>query len=227
MLGHRPVCAVEIEQYPRKVLLQRQRDGVLPRFPIWDDVRTFDGKPWRGKVDVVCGGFPCQDISSNGNGAGIRGSRSGLWKEYARIIGEIRPNYVFAENSPLLRKRGLDVVLRDLAVLGYDAKWCVLGAGDVKAPHLRKRMWVLAYPAGGRLEWRFDEEERQSAQLVGSPWMGESPKQAASRLLGVDDGMADRVGRIKAAGNGQVPQVVKLAWELLAENRGIDGNQHN
>lgn len=63
LLGHSCVCAVEIEPYCRKVLLQRQRDGILPKFPIWDDVRTFDGKPWRGKVDVVCGGFPCQDIS--------------------------------------------------------------------------------------------------------------------------------------------------------------------
>jgi hypothetical protein len=71
LLGHTTVCAVEIEEYPRKVLLQRQRDGILPRFPIWDDIQTFDGKPWRGKVDVVCGGFPCQDISAAGKGAGI------------------------------------------------------------------------------------------------------------------------------------------------------------
>ena len=77
LLGHRTVCAVEIEPYCRKVLLQRQRDGILPWFPIWDDVRTFDGKPWRGIADVVCGGFPCQDISIAGHGAGIEGARSG------------------------------------------------------------------------------------------------------------------------------------------------------
>lgn len=145
LLGHTTVCAVEIEKYPRQVLLQRQRDGILPRFPIWDDVCTFDGRPWRGSIDILCGGFPCQDISAAGKGAGIAGERSGLWKEYARIIGEIRPRFVFAENSPLLRTRGLAVVLEDLAALGYDARWCVLGARDVGAPHKRDRMWVLAY----------------------------------------------------------------------------------
>lgn len=81
LLGHSCVCAVEIEPYCRKVLLQRQRDGILPKFPIWDDVRTFDGRPWRGKIDVVCGGFPCQDISCAGKGAGIGGARSGLWSD--------------------------------------------------------------------------------------------------------------------------------------------------
>ena len=122
LLGHTTVCAVQIESYCRKVLLQRQRDGILPKFPIWDDVKTFDGKPWRGKVDVVCGGFPCQDISAAGKGAGISGERSGLWKEMARIIGEVGSRFVFIENSPLLRTRGLQVVLRDLAEMGYDAR---------------------------------------------------------------------------------------------------------
>ena len=88
LLGWRTVAAVEIEDYPRAVLLQRQADGILPRFPVWDDVCTFNGKPWRGKVDVISGGFPCQDISAAGKGAGISGERSGLWSEFARIIGE-------------------------------------------------------------------------------------------------------------------------------------------
>src|SRR5690606_31894660 len=127
LLGHTCVCAVEIEPYPRKVLLQRQRDGILPKFPIWDDVRTFDGKPWRGLVDVVCGGFPCQDISAAGKGAGITGSRSGLWSEFKRIIREVRPRFVWVENSPMLTSRGLGVVLADLAALGYNARWGVLG----------------------------------------------------------------------------------------------------
>jgi DNA (cytosine-5)-methyltransferase 1 len=102
LLGWRTKCAVEIDPYARKVLLARQRDGILEPFPIWDDVCTFDGTPWRGKVDVVCGGFPCQDISAAGKGAGITGERSGLWGEMARIIGEIRPKYAFVENSPML-----------------------------------------------------------------------------------------------------------------------------
>jgi site-specific DNA-cytosine methylase len=145
LLGHNPIGACEIEPYPRDVLLARQRDGILPAFPIWDDVCTLDGTPWRGTVDVLCGGFPCQDISAAGKGAGITGERSGLWKEYARLIGEMRPRFVFAENSPLLRTRGLGVVLEDLAALGYNARWGVLGARDVGAPHKRDRMWVLAY----------------------------------------------------------------------------------
>jgi DNA (cytosine-5)-methyltransferase 1 len=144
LCGHRTVCAVEIEKYPREVLLQRQRDGILPEFPIWDDVRTFDGKPWRGKVDVVAGGFPCQDISCAGKGAGISGERSGLWGEMARIIGEIRPQYAFVENSPMLVGRGLGTVLGDLAEMGYDAKWGIVGAHHTGAPHKRDRIWILA-----------------------------------------------------------------------------------
>lgn len=128
LLGHTCVCAVEIEPYCRKVLLQRQRDGVLPRFPIWDDVRTFDGKPWRGKVDVVCGGFPCQDISAAGRGAGIEGERSGLWKDFRRVVCEVGPQFVLVENSPILTSRGLGTILGDLVEMGYDSKWGVFSA---------------------------------------------------------------------------------------------------
>jgi DNA (cytosine-5)-methyltransferase 1 len=143
--GWRTVAAVEIEDYPRRVLLQRQADGILPRFPIWDDVCTFDGKPWRGKVDVVSGGFPCQDISCAGKGAGLGGERSGLWSEMVRIIGEVRPQFVFVENSPMLVSRGLEVCLSDLAEMGYDARWGVVGADDAGAPHRRKRIWIVAH----------------------------------------------------------------------------------
>ena len=145
LLGFRTVCAVELEPYPASVLLARQNDGLLPPFPVWDDVRTFDGRPWRGLVDVVSGGFPCQDISSAGKGAGIDGERSGLWREMHRIINEVRPRYAFLENSPLLVGRGLARVLGDLAEIGYDAEWLVLGADDVGAPHVRKRIWILAH----------------------------------------------------------------------------------
>lgn len=145
LLGWHTVGAVEIERYPRKVLLHQQELGNLPRFPIWDDVSTFDGKPWRGLVDVVSGGFPCQDISCAGKGAGITGARSGLWAEMHRIICEVRPRYAFMENSPVLAARGLGRVLGDLAESGYDAAWLVLGAADVGAPHRRARMWILAH----------------------------------------------------------------------------------
>jgi DNA (cytosine-5)-methyltransferase 1 len=148
LLGWRTVCAVEVEPYPRDILLARQRDGILDPFPVWDDVRTFEGHPWRGLVDVVSGGFPCQDISVAGSGAGLDGERSGLWSEMARIIGEVRPRYVFAENSPMLVVRGLDRVLADLAALGFDVAWRVLSAADLGAPHLRERIWIVAHAAG-------------------------------------------------------------------------------
>lgn len=149
ILGWRTVCAVEFEEYARNILLKRQEEGLLEDFPIWDDACTFDGRPWRGHVDVVSGGFPCQDISAaKSNGLGIAGGeKSGLWREMARIVGEVRPQYVFLENSPLLRTRGLDIVLKDLTQMGYDAKWGVIGAVQVGAPHKRDRMWLVAEPS--------------------------------------------------------------------------------
>jgi DNA (cytosine-5)-methyltransferase 1 len=145
LLGWRTVCAVEWEPYAASVLAARQNDGVLPPFPIWDDVQSFDGRSWRGIVDVVSGGFPCQDISVAGKGAGIDGARSGMWGHMARIVGEVRPRYVFVENSPALLTRGLGRVLGDLAALGYDCRWTVLGAADVGAPHQRDRFWLVAH----------------------------------------------------------------------------------
>jgi DNA (cytosine-5)-methyltransferase 1 len=156
LLGHRPVGAVEIEEHPRKVLAQRQLDGHLPEFPIWDNVTTFRSDnpecaayfDWLRSVGgelAICGGFPCQDISSAGKGRGLEGGRSGLWFEYLRIVGEVRPRFVFAENSPQLRTRGLGTVLEGLDGLGYDVRWGVLGAWHVGAPHRRNRMWVLAH----------------------------------------------------------------------------------
>ena len=144
LLGWRTVCAVEWEPYPASVLCARQNDGLLPPFPVWDDVQTFDGKPWRGIVDVVSGGFPCQDISAAGKGTGIDGERSGMWREMARIIHEVQPRFAFVENSPMLTSRGLGTVLGDLAAMGFDARWGVLGAADVGANHQRNRIWIVA-----------------------------------------------------------------------------------
>lgn len=298
MLGWRTVCAVEIEKYPRNILLQRQRDGILDNFPIWDDVRTFDGKPWQGKVDVISGGFPCQDISSAGRGLGIeRGERSGLWREYARIIREVRPRYCFVENSPMLASRGLGIVLGDLAALGYDAAWKVLSAEDCGAPHERARMWivgrdnqladaaeprlqerngeprgkVVAQPErlggeisnavqdrlqGRRKDWNIqrpsglrggtrtdeikclsDATDKRNVRRIGSVGAdgpsrprGEDDGQgteadwcrkwwkAEPGLGRVADGLANRVDRIKAIGNGQVPIVAARAFcELIDE----------
>ena len=144
LLGWRTVCAVERDAYAAQVLAQRQTDGCLDPFPIWSDVCSFDGRPWRGIVDVVSGGFPCQDISTAGKGAGIDGERSGLWGQMARIICEVRPRFAYVENSPALTSRGLHRVLGDLAEMGMDARWGVLGADDCGAHHERKRIWIVA-----------------------------------------------------------------------------------
>ena len=168
LLGWRTVCAVEWEAYPASVLCARQNDGILPPFPIWDDVQTFDGNPWRGIVDVISGGFPCQDISAAGKGAGIDGERSGMWGEMARIIREVRPRFVFVENSPMLTSRGLGRVLGDLASMGFDAKWGVLGAADVGAPHQRDRIWIVA-KWRGQLSYAQHDRIRRWEQQQASP----------------------------------------------------------
>ena len=236
LLGWRTVCAVEFAAYPRRVLLARQRDGLLPRFPIWDDVTTFDGRPWRGRVDVVSGGFPCQDISAAGRGAGISGERSGLWAEMARIIGEVQPSFVFVENSPMLTSRGLGVVLGDLSSLGYDARWGIVGAIDAGAPHERERIWIVADSRqNGRLRGGLVPDEHRQKRERGDEtiWSAhrkrievfsqnrEIPEWWLSEpsVDGMADGVADQVDRLAAIGNGQVPAVVKLAWEILRSNQ--------
>ena len=170
LLGWKTVCAVEWEPYPASVLVARQNDGILPPFPIWDNVETFDGKPWRGLVDVVSGGFPCQDISAAGNGSGITGERSGMWKHMARIINEVRPRFAFVENSPMLVGRGAAMVIGDLAEMGYDSQWCIVSASDLGAPHQRDRFWLLAhtndyeYRANGRQKGKEDSIQSECGQ---------------------------------------------------------------
>lgn len=230
LLGHTCVCAVEIDSYCRRVLLQRQRDGLLPRFPIWDDIRTFDGRPWHGLVDCVCGGFPCQDISIAGRGRGINGSRSGLWNEMARIVSEVRPRYVFVENSPMLIQRGLAVVLTDLAEMGFDARWGIVSAADAGFPHIRRRIWIYAYPhQDNGVRQRMPYGSR-NASWRKPPENGKEWRDRFSPLAALDDlpqeatytekrrmlhGVADGMDRLAAIGNGQVPGVVQLAWKLL------------
>ena len=258
LLGWRCVCAVEFNAYAASVLVARQNDGSLAPFPIWDDVSTFDGRPWRGAVDVVSGGFPCQDISVAGSGAGLDGERSGLWREMARIIREVRPRFAFVENSPALTIRGIDVVLRDLAEMGYDARWGVHSAADVGAPHRRERIWIIAadtlcdrlgissesLAVKERQEssdsWRHgasqpvadvDEvrpqrakhERREVSERTqpgyhgseidgGGSWWSPEPD-----VVRVVHGVANRVDRIAALGNGQVPRVAEFAWQTITE----------
>lgn len=282
LLGWNTVCAVERDAYAAQVLAQRQNDGILPAFPIWSDITTFDGRTWAGIIDVISGGFPCQDISSAGKGAGIDGERSGLWSEMARIISEVRPKFVFVENSPMLISRGLTRVISDLAKMGYDAEWTRLSASNLGAPHQRDRLWIVAHTQGIRLnknglpigkksqkpllrvdcenvgntkstEWEqarssecgskkrscWTSEELSHASSIrlsrqGESWFSsdpaENPKGQAnrtfyecvghiwgikSRLGRVANGVAYRVDRLKAIGNGQVPIVAKSAFRIL------------
>ncbi len=122
-----------------------------PDVPCYDDITALRGEEVE-PVDILCGGFPCQDISNAGKRAGIEGERSSLWGEVARLVGELRPSYLIVENVAALRRRGLDRVLGDLAALGYDAEWDGLRASDFGAPHRRDRIWIVAYPGGERRE---------------------------------------------------------------------------
>ena len=131
---------VEIDPFCRKVLAKH-----FPHAERFEDVRNC-GAANLCPVDVIAGGFPCQDISNAGKRAGITGERSGLWKEYARIIRELRPRYVFVENVAALLGRGMDIVLGDLAEIGYDAEWDCIEAEEVGAEHRRARIFILAYP---------------------------------------------------------------------------------
>jgi DNA (cytosine-5)-methyltransferase 1 len=195
--------------------MQRQNEGHLSPFPIWDDVCTFDGKPWCGRVDVVSGGFPCTDISQAGKGAGIEGEKSGLWREFARVVREVRPRFVFVENSPMLTSRGLGKILGDLASMGFDARWGVLGSTHVGADHDRERLWIVAdsmprlKPLGGDIPGG----RRQQKQITKNAYR---KIVCEPGFLGKPDDMADRMDRNRAIGNGQDPEVVRLAWEVLS-----------
>jgi DNA (cytosine-5)-methyltransferase 1 len=232
LLGHTCVCAVEIEPYRRKVLLQRQRDGILPLFPIWDDVRTFDGKPWRGRVDVVCGGFPCQDISQanghNGPRLGLNGEKSGLWREMFRVVCEVGPKQVFVENSPMLTVRGLGTILSDLASVGYHGRWGMFRARDTGLCHRRKRMFILADTDKKRclpiafqrgnfstLIQETSAREDSRRRHFGDCFADFPSETAFAEIIRDDDVLAAWVDRIAAIGDGQVPAVVALAWKTL------------
>jgi DNA (cytosine-5)-methyltransferase 1 len=141
-----------------------------PDVPVYEDVRELSADRLANDgivFDAICGGFPCQDISVAGKGAGLAGARSGLWWEFHRLIGETKPNWVIAENVSALRSRGLDEVLGSLAALGYDAEWHCIPASAVGAPHRRDRIWILAYPNGQQqqpmLSGRSAEGSRETA----------------------------------------------------------------
>jgi DNA (cytosine-5)-methyltransferase 1 len=252
LLGWRTVCAVEVNDYARSVLLARQNDRILRPFPVWDDVTTFDGKPWRGFIDVVSGGFPCVDISiarAMWGRDGIAGDKSGLWFEYLRIVDEVQPRFVWGENSPELKAQGLAEIVRSLASRGYVCRWITLGADDCGMPHARKRLWFLAtntnqqglegHPRHGHGKKRWQDQGGQAADAAFflCPFCGHQmetddtygcPNCEGEGLDGEDcgagiqpgitgmaDGVANRVDRLRAVGNGQVPRVAARAFRIL------------
>ena len=219
LLGWRSICAVEQDPYAISVLLSRQNDRTFKPFPIWDDVKTFDGSVWKGRVDLVSGGFPCQDISSAGRGEGLDGERSGLWREMLRIVREVEPAYVFIENSPLLRTRGLQTVLEDLTTSGYICAWGCFSAKEEGAHHKRNRMWILAYSTSigqqrqGQLVNTCDSSSDSKRKASNAVNVCESREWPLEPAVGrVVDGMAHRSHRLKAIGNGQVPRVAARAF---------------
>lgn len=214
--GMRVVWQVEIDDYCRRVLAKH-----------WPDVKRFEdvrdvGRHNLEAVDLICGGFPCIDISSAGAKAGIDGRHSGLWAEFARIIGELRPRLVVVENVAALLHRGLDRVLGDLAACGYDAEWDCIPAAVVGQPVRRWRVFLVAYPNSGRRE---GSAERNGiyAQHLGRPHAlrldvaQRRAKEAASRIRGMDNGLPRGVDRLKSLGNAVVPQVAEFIGRLIMD----------
>lgn len=204
--GFRTVAFCEIDPYCRAVIAKHW-SGV----PIFGDIRELTAKTLAGNThgqnvpkirgirersgtdtgricDIICGGFPCQDISFAGKGAGLAGERSGLWSEYLRLIGEIRPRYVIVENVSALLNRGLDTVIGNLAEIGYDTEWHCIPASHVGAPHRRDRVWIVAYPnSGGLPKQAVCEKLSERAEVIG-----------ASQTLSDTDGQNEHDGPIDA-----------------------------
>lgn len=210
----RPVAYCEIEPYAQGILLSRMADGSLANAPIWDDVETLDGRPFRGEVDIITAGFPCQDISTAGTGEGLEGRRSGLFREVVRLAKQIQPTFLFLENVPAIRTRGLDEVVRELTSLGYDLRWTMLSAADVGAPHKRLRWFCLGYSDHEGSSALAYVPSRPKPVTARSGWWAHEPDVAR-----VVDGFATRVDRVKAIGNGVVPQQVVAAFEELMHGR--------
>lgn len=242
-----PVAYCEIEMYCQAVLLQRQAEGKLERAPIWGDIQTLSGSDLPD-IDIIYGGFPCQDISAAGRGEGLAGKRSGLFWEFHRLVKEIKPTFVFLENVPAIRTRGLDAVVRSLTEIGYDSRWTMLSASSLGAPHIRERWFLLAYSNSefvwdtkvnwveqytsftgdnGEKEHMADSTSQRSqgngcVRTQSKDYAGPFRKEwwkTEPDLGRVVDGLPFRVDRIKALGNAVVPAQAKKAFEILS---GID-----
>jgi len=162
----RPIAYCEIDTYCQGVLLSRMHDGSIARSPIWDDVRTLCGQWIGGDIDIIYGGFPCQDISVAGHGKGLAGERSGLYWQIHRLAKEIQPPFIFLENVPAILCRGGSTVVESITAMGYDCRWCVISAASVGALHRRERWFLLAHSKRDGRRPDATRHELQSAKCV-------------------------------------------------------------
>jgi DNA (cytosine-5)-methyltransferase 1 len=218
--GMKTVAFCEIDPAAQAVLRKH-----WPSVPIFSDVTKLTAEDLHEPIDVICGGFPCQDISLAGKGAGLAGARSGLWFEFLRLIKETRPKYIIAENVSALRSRGLEDVLRSLNEVGYDAEWHCIPASAVGAPHQRDRIWIVAYPnASGHPPYQHGADTHRSPLIQewqiqslfesrGQGWWASEP--AVGRMA---DGVPGRTHRLKQLGNAVVPQIPELIGRAILTN---------
>lgn len=214
----------EIDEYCQKILSLR-----YPESKKYRDIKTLKGADLE-PVDILTGGFPCQDISGAGLKEGITGQRSGLWKEMLRIICEIRPRYIVVENVSALLIRGMGVVLGDLASVGYDSEWECFPASTLGSPHERERVWIVAYPHArnspqNRLSWGTQEGFASHRNYFENEiWNTSREKDAlASTFSGMANGLANRVDRGEICGNGQVPACTYVIGKMIME---VEYGQH-
>lgn len=224
--GFETVAFCEIDPYCRQVLAKH-----WPGVRQYEDVRSLDAGRLSSDgigADVICGGFPCQDISHAGAGAGIKGERSGLWSEFARLIREIRPRYVLVENVAALLDRGMGDVLGDLAAIGFDAEWSVVSMCSVGAPHMRRRVFIVAYPYGvdgwqgvwhtaARSDWALQAEHGLARTRTGWRARLEDP----SELYRGADGLPDGLERNRAIGNSVGPAIPELIGNAILASRAV------
>lgn len=220
--GMQCVAQVEIDDYAQRVLAKH-----WPAVPRFRDVRTV-GAHNLPHADLICGGFPCQDISEAGSGVGLAGERSGLWFEFARIIRELRPRYVLVENVSALTWRGLDIVLGDLSALRYDAEWSIVSACALGAPHTRERLFILAHAAEEHGHRGRDGKRGRASVARGTPAERREDTSQAERLCSIAGwwtsepgmgrmayGVPRRMDRLGVLGNAVVPQVAEFIGRAI------------
>lgn len=217
--GIKTIWQVEIDPYCQRVLARH-----FPAALRFTDIRNC-GKHNLPAVDILSGGFPCQDISLAGKGAGLSGERSGLWIEMYRLICELRPSIVVLENVAALLSRGFGDVLRDLAIAGFNAEWAVLRAEDFGAPHERARLFAVAYSNKGDGEARLGSFLDGTRQVFATDHRQRVPiwLQAPCAATGVGNGLSRRMDyrqRVESVGNAIVPQIAEWIGNRLLAAEG-------